>query len=659
MSHEVNYEVQVQQGGRWSIHARFTGDQKDDAINEGRELDKLSNVDAVKVIKEVYDREREIHSEFIVYKSAAMRGKAADQPMEAKPAQAPAQKNETWLDRVDEEGEIDTAPSPKRAGKGRGKKQKKKKKDKKKGSSITSILVKLLMVLLFSVCISAVMAVIASEGLSGANVFGIRIVGNAESNLLIGVFIITFLVSAVGMSVKLMSGESLEEVQRRRLQARQDRLAKQAMARALKAKEQKQAEKAAAPTSAAGPSMEAEAKTGETLTQLEDAMQGVGQAKVETPEETKAQADKAQANAEVTDRLRAELHGDKEPGAPSVAVQAQPAPAVAPLSEAAEAQKTYVMNFLSKALEGVQGEGQTLDNFNKFGVNLYLAGACEVLAQKRDLGVRDRSRIITDGVQVMGFKRSHAESFADRYEEYLMADSRYMQMFQAGRNAMNICMSDEDQSPRLLQNAIDEWNKPKPKEEQTGPITVLFTDIAGSTAMTQALGDAGAQQVVRAHNRVVREALSANAGKEIKHTGDGIMASFAKTSDGVDAAIQMQRETMVHNLNNPDLPLHLKIGLNAGEPIAEDNDLFGSTVQLSARIVDKASADEIFVSEIVRGICAGKSYKFVNKGGFPMKGFGDDVTLYEVVWDDDADGVPAGGGERNFAPSAAQTAPGE
>ena len=89
---------------------------------------------------------------------------------------------------------------------------------------------------------------------------------------------------------------------------------------------------------------------------------------------------------------------------------------------------------------------------------------------------------------------------------------------------------------------------------------------------------------------------------------------------------------MVSNQQNPDLPLHLKIGINAGEPIVEDNDLFGTVVQLSARIVDKAQADEIFVSEIVRGICTGKNYKFDSKGGYEMKGFDGPMTLYEVVW---------------------------
>lgn len=111
------------------------------------------------------------------------------------------------------------------------------------------------------------------------------------------------------------------------------------------------------------------------------------------------------------------------------------------------------------------------------------------------------------------------------------------------------------------------------------------------------------------------------------------MASFPVTSNSVEASVAMQRGCMAHNEANPDLPLHIKIGLNAGEPIAEDNDLFGTTVQMAARIVDKAQAEEIFASEIVQGICSGKDIKFKNRGGFPMKGFENDPTLYEVVWD--------------------------
>ena len=637
MTQDVNYEVQVQQDGRWSIHARFSGTQKDVAVDEGKELDKLSNIDAVKVIKEVFDSKRGTHNEYIIYKTPKAKGgdsKGKDDYEDSRssprssggnrPSRSKSRKSAYDDDEYDDDEDV----TPSRREKGK----------KKKSSTLTAIIVKLLMVILFSLVISAMFAAMADSFLGGTTLFGVRIIGNADSNLLIGVFVVSFLISAIGMAVTIMKGQSLDSPRRRKPIA--------VPVRQPKPPPKKPAFKKFVPD------LPSESPTG-----LDDAaMKGVDEFKAPSEDKTpEDEAKKAEDEAKrildqaTNERLQAELNPDKatsqeavDDAAKRAAVldaetYAKPAAAEPALSPQAEEQKAYMMNFLGKALEGGQTDQKKMDNFNKFGVNLFLAGACEIVSHKNDLDARSRSRILADSVQVMGFKKSHAGSFADRYEEYLMADSRYMQMFQAGRNAMNIYATEESAGPRLLDNALAEWNKPKPKEEQSGPITVLFTDIAGSTAMTQAMGDAGAQKVVRIHNRIVREALSANAGKEIKHTGDGIMASFTKTSDGVEASIQMQRGTELHNQTNPDLPLHLKIGLNAGEPIAEDNDLFGSTVQLSARITDKASADEIFVSEIVRGICAGKSFEFVNRGGYPMKGFGDDVILYEVVWADGDD----------------------
>lgn len=641
MTKNINYEVLVQQNDRWSIHARFPEGKKDAAIEEGKQLDKLGAIDAVKVIKEVYDPESDLHSEFIVYKSPSLKSRTGKDYGDSKSSGygSPSNRDDSWLDSSDDGDDWDFGDGRSRSG-GR----KKGKKKKKKSTTLTAVIVKLLMVILFSLCLSALFAVMASEIFGGANLFGLRIVGNAESNLLIGVFILTFLISATGLTVKIMSGQNLEASRRPGFLARQAKLAQKAAPKKSKA----------GLSAASGPSAQVmedvPESTNETMKSLDEAMKGVGDIKTdEGTEETKeVQEAKAAKDAAVNERLQAELNKDKkeekEPGAEEqtakgvvldASTQPEPSSDVLALSPKEEKQKTFMMNFLSQALESSQGGKKKMDNFNKFGVNLYLAGACEILSQKRELSPRALSKILSDGVQVMGFKKSHAASFADKYEEYLMADSRYMQMFQSGRNAMNIHLADETAAPKLLDTALEEWNKPKPKEETTGPITVLFTDIAGSTAMTQALGDAGAQKVVRVHNRIVREALSANSGKEVKHTGDGIMASFNKTSDGVDASIQIQRETALHNQVQPDLPLHLKIGLNAGEPIAEDNDLFGTTVQLSARIVDKASADEIFVSEIVRGICAGKKYNFSNRGGYEMKGFGDDITLFEVIWNDE------------------------
>jgi len=414
------------------------------------------------------------------------------------------------------------------------------------------------------------------------------------------------------MSVTQLKGTTLEE--------------RQAKARA---KNQKNASIAQAKSVAKQNNKRAadEAKSNER--DLDRAMAGISEFHIDDEQKTNDEN-------ETDERLKSAIKGDTDEAKGGPTVETDGREAVETLSPHAEKQKKYMMEFLTSTLDGAKTDHKKLDNFNKFGVNLFLAGACETLAQSRDLDVKSRSKVLADSVRVMGFKKSHAATFADKYEDYLMQDPRYMQMFQAGRNAMNTYYQDEDAAGRHMESALGEWNKPKQKAEQAGPVTVLFTDIAGSTAMTQALGDAGAQKVVRAHNRVVRDALTDWNGKEIKHTGDGIMASFSRVTDSVDASIQMQRHTMIHNQQNPDLPLHLKIGLNAGEPIAEDNDLFGTVVQMSARIVDKAQADEIFVSDIVRGICVGKAFKFINRGGYAMKGFDEDPTLYEVVWREEA-----------------------
>ena len=300
-------------------------------------------------------------------------------------------------------------------------------------------------------------------------------------------------------------------------------------------------------------------------------------------------------------------------------------------------QKAFVMDFLVESLKSGKVNKDKLDNFNKFGVNLFIAGAAETVAKKKRLNGKMEAKIISEPLKFLGFKNDEAEAFADKIPGYLVADSKYMQMYQAGRSAMNAHFDEEADACNKLAPALEEWNKPKETEDVEKTVTVLFTDIAGSTKMTQTLGDAGAQKVVRAHNRIVREALTKFNGTEIKHTGDGIMASFTSTSQGVESAADMQLQTALHNKTNPEMPLGLKIGLNAGEPIAEDNDLFGTTVQLAARIVDKAQAGQVFVSDTVQGICSGKKFRFKNQGGFDFKGFDGDMNVYELLWSNEPD----------------------
>ena len=166
----------------------------------------------------------------------------------------------------------------------------------------------------------------------------------------------------------------------------------------------------------------------------------------------------------------------------------------------------------------------------------------------------------------------------------------------------------------------------------TGLVSILFTDMESSTALTQQLGDAGAQEVRRAHNDIVRSALTANGGSEIKHTGDGIMASFATASSALYCAITIQQGVAAHKEEHPDSPLGVYIGINAGEPIAEEQDLFGTSVDLAKRICDHAEPGQILASDVVRQLAAGKDFLFSDLGETELRGFEDPVKIWEVRW---------------------------
>ena len=169
-----------------------------------------------------------------------------------------------------------------------------------------------------------------------------------------------------------------------------------------------------------------------------------------------------------------------------------------------------------------------------------------------------------------------------------------------------------------------------PAARFAAPVTILFTDMEGSTTQTQRLGDALAQDLLRVHNSIVREALEAYGGSEIKHTGDGIMASFPSASGATECALAIQRALVQHSEQHAERPMRVRIGLNAGEPVAEEEDLFGTAVQLARRICDEAEPGQVLVSDVVRQLAAGKGLQFTDKGRFLLKGFRERIRLFEV-----------------------------
>jgi class 3 adenylate cyclase len=162
--------------------------------------------------------------------------------------------------------------------------------------------------------------------------------------------------------------------------------------------------------------------------------------------------------------------------------------------------------------------------------------------------------------------------------------------------------------------------------------TILFTDVVNSTTLTQSLGDEAALAVLGVHDTIVRDALSVLGGREVKHTGDGIMASFVSAAGAVRCAIQIQRELAKHEKANPERALKVRVGAAAGEPVEQHNDLFGSTVQLASRLCGHAQPEQILVSNVIAELCLGKGLLFEDLGEVTLKGFGCPVRAHAAAW---------------------------
>ena len=182
------------------------------------------------------------------------------------------------------------------------------------------------------------------------------------------------------------------------------------------------------------------------------------------------------------------------------------------------------------------------------------------------------------------------------------------------------------------------WMQNMPNEARIdgldGPIdsglrAILFTDLEGSTSASSTHGDNHAMEMINNHNTVVRDALVATGGREVKHTGDGILASFTHVSKAVECSQQIQ--VGFHRI--PALrDTRVRIGISAGEPVTQEDDIFGAAVNLASRICAHAEGGQILVSNAVKDLCLGKPIDFEDMGPIALRGFDDPVQLHRVPY---------------------------
>jgi len=600
---QVSYEVYVKdRSGRWQIHGHFTGTQKKQAEEEAKQIERANHVSGVKVIREVYNHATNSSDEYVVYETRGQ-GNLENTNPQAKPKRPSASKPKA------QRPTHSPAPSPSKAEKPEDTVSNSAPAAAKKPSaarpsnalaesqSLVGLGLKMLVAFCVAIAVGLATMLLAAKGLEFLPGMGLNVSQSFYDKINFLSFTVGFLASVVPMLM------ALTKKFKGRARRSSGSFAHPTKTRATRPGKSK--------GGAQGSSPDARRKTAAEMA-----------AEIER-EDSGETADDTQASDDQTDEQQQE-----EPQAPIDDTPDKP------MVETREIRATreQMRDFITGSIKAIQRTVPSLDAYHKFGVNLYVAGACDACSEKHALDQKDGRIILRDCISALGANKSMADTFCKNVDAYIL-EPKYKDMYGAGRQSMDAYIKDEKSINSSVSKALADWSE-KPAAGPQGAAgkklhALMFTDIVNSTAKTQELGDHGAQQMVHIHNQIVRTALINNYGKEVKHMGDGIMAVFPSSASSVEAAIEIQKNMASHNASQ-DLKFQIRIGINAGEAIAEENDLFGSVVQLAARVCAQAGGDETLVSENVKNTYSGSRASFVSQGTRQMKGFSDPIEVFQV-----------------------------
>lgn len=693
MARSLSYEVYYMQNGRWQIHARYDHSQRDEAIDEAKRLD-TGQFKAACVIRESFDSATNSSSESVIYHTPTMKAKppvdfitsGAPDPSQttksrgpsaaAPPGSAAANAGAEARKRIEE-------AKKERAGRLSADKEKegrdrplaappKGKQGDEDDIDTAQLVLRIAFAFLAGCLIGTAVGVMVFYGLQGLSKAGVVFDKTINQVLLIGGWVVGWASIFFPMLKRALNSARAKrrpsdappvpeparkpkaQSARAEMDAAQAALA--AEAEKMKGADPAPEEPAEAPPADAAPA--AEAALAEAQSDLKSLAEDLAADLSPEPE--------PEPEPELEPEAEPEPHQDPEPDPQQEAdPEPEPDPGPQPEPEARNAGDLAGLTgptLVKQGLAVLVREAQALfgrllqqDNYLRFGMILFLAGAAETFARRAGVAQKQLVDLLSVEIEKLGASKQHARGFAANIDEYLL-DQRYFDMYAAGRaSALRAVKGASEETG--LEAAVQNWRNPvaaeqsaqsgghpdskhfdsPPKKKGAGEedaplgfVAVLFTDIVNSTQLQQENGDRWMYDVLRAHNDVVREAINRFGGREIKHTGDGIMASFPTVAGGAEAALAMQDGFARFCKMMPDLAFEVRIGLSAGEPIHESGDIFGTPVNLAARVMSKAKGGQIAVSDNIREMCAGGTMQFYELGRFPLKGFKEPQPIWQL-----------------------------
>ncbi len=279
--------------------------------------------------------------------------------------------------------------------------------------------------------------------------------------------------------------------------------------------------------------------------------------------------------------------------------------------------------------EGLQVVGEASDG----GEAAALAGTCEP-----DVVVMDLSMPNVDGVEATRLVRA-ARPAAKVLMLSSFVDERVIPALRAGADGYLTKDSGAEElaesiravyrgEPVFCPEAVRRVTRElvRASTRPTGTVTVVFTDIEGSTELLEQLGEDRARELFREHDALIRGLLDTNGGTEVEREGDAFMLAFSGARPAVQCACAIQQAFADH-------PLSVRMGINTGDVVAEDDRYFGRTIYLAARVSAQARGGEILVSDLTRALVGDlPEVRFVDRGEHELKGLTGRHRLWEVAW---------------------------
>jgi class 3 adenylate cyclase len=255
------------------------------------------------------------------------------------------------------------------------------------------------------------------------------------------------------------------------------------------------------------------------------------------------------------------------------------------------------------------------------------------LESSRALGARVEHLRTTVSFAAMLVRRGHTGDDTRALELLALAVPQLRDLGMSPLLATATALADQLTPPPSRKRRSAKRRPSAAVDPEGGPsLAIMFTDIEGSTAAFVRLGDAAGLAMVHAHDSVVRDWLARCNGTWMKHTGDGILAAFPAVPSALDCAVAIQRAFARHTRRHPHRPLRVRVGINVGQPLAANGDLFGTAVNTAARVCARAKGGEILVTQAVHRLAEGGDFRFRARGRVTLRGLRSPTRVYAVAW---------------------------